>query len=139
MNFTAVARVRFSTPEHAAIAARALAVDDELQPTKAAKDFTTEGPLLVGCVRVPARRQPARASGLGSARRAFGERARLFGAAAALTPSLPAHTAHAHLAPSCLRGCCSHFRASEARVLRVVMSSFYDMLAVTVRTLRDFT
>jgi len=55
MNFTAHARVQFATPEHAAIAARSLAVDDELQPTKAAKEFTTEGPVLVGCVRARAR------------------------------------------------------------------------------------
>jgi hypothetical protein len=40
--------------------------------------------------------------------------------------------------PPRARARCSHFRASEARVLRVVMSSFYDMLAVTLRTLRDF-
>ena len=32
----------------------------------------------------------------------------------------------------------STFRASEARVLRVMISSFYDMLGVTLRSLRDF-
>ena len=30
------------------------------------------------------------------------------------------------------------FFASEARVLRVVMASFYDMLGVVIRTLREF-
>lgn len=66
MDFTAHARVRFATPEHAAIACRSLAVDDELQPTKAAKDFTTEGPFLVGCVAasgLAAGRVAARAGG----------------------------------------------------------------------------
>lgn len=80
LNFKATARIRFACNEHAAMAARALSVDDELQPTKAAKEFATEGEYLVGT-----------------------------------------------------------FRASEARVLRVVLASFYDMLAVTLRTLRDFT
>ena len=80
MNFSAEARVRFASAEHAAIAARALAVDDELQPTKAAKEFATEGQVLV-----------------------------------------------------------CRLRASEARVLRVMLSSFYDMLAVTLRSFRDFT
>ena len=32
-----------------------------------------------------------------------------------------------------------NFRASEARVLRVVLSSFYDMLGVVVRSLREFS
>lgn len=80
LTFTASARVTFASHEHAAMAARALAVDDELQPTKAAKDFAAEGAVLVG-----------------------------------------------------------HFHASEARVLRVMLASFYDMLGVTLRTLRDFS
>ena len=32
-----------------------------------------------------------------------------------------------------------HFRATDARVLRVMVSSFYDMLGVVIRTLRDFS
>jgi hypothetical protein len=32
----------------------------------------------------------------------------------------------------------STLRATEARILRVMLASFYDMVAVTLRTLRDF-
>ena len=80
MDYLATARVWFSSSAHAEIAARTLSVDDELQPTKAAKTFAVEGNYLVGT-----------------------------------------------------------FRASEARVLRDMISSVYDMLGVTVRTLRDFS
>ncbi|RYG50054.1 hypothetical protein EON67_05980 [archaeon] len=40
-------RVDFACPEHAAIAAASLAVDAELQPDKASKEFTTQGRTLV--------------------------------------------------------------------------------------------
>lgn len=155
MDFTAHARVRFATPEHAAIACRSLAVDDELQPTKAAKDFTTEGPFLVGCVAasgLAAGRVAARAGGppdtcharsqahCARCRTALAGALRSLAGAAPLPTTSPCASPNTcpRSAPASARARCSHFRASEARVLRVVMSSFYDMLAVTLRTLRDF-
>lgn len=118
LGYLATARIWFSSSDHATMAARTLAVDGELQPTKAAKSFTVEGNYLVGCVRL---------------RRA-------------MLGALGAHAcewAHCILRPSILRlhppPPRSTFHASEARVLRVMISSFYDMLGVTVRTLRDFT
>ena len=71
--------MRFLTAEHAAIAAQALGVDDELQPSKASKALSVEGDALV-----------------------------------------------------------ARLSASEARLLRAVLSSYYDMLGVVVRTLREF-
>lgn len=78
--FTAVVRVQFLSAEHAALAARVLAVDDELQPERASKTFTVSGSELVATLS-----------------------------------------------------------ASEARVLRVVISSFFDMAAVVARTLAEFS
>lgn len=54
---TSDVRVRFAAAEHAEMAARALAVDEELQPTKASKAFSTDGPTLVACVALRTHRQ----------------------------------------------------------------------------------
>lgn len=54
----------------------------------------------------------------------------------ALSPLSPAHTTHPHNTQNTI----THrtFVACDPKVLRVALSSFYDMLAVTLRTLREF-
>lgn len=127
--YTAVARVRFTTEAHAAMAARSLAVDDELQPTKAVKEFSVDGHTLVWCVAWRAR-----------ARRGGAQRGHWCAAGSVDAASAPAPVAltPSHPPPAIARPARSTMRATEARVLRVMLSSFYDMAAVTLRTLRDF-
>ena len=71
--------VRFETPAHAELAARSLAVDDDLQPDRAVKSFRVVGTDLV-----------------------------------------------------------ADLAAADARLLRVITLSLFDMVAVVVRTLREF-
>ena len=76
---TSTVRIQFACPAHATLAQRAIEVEPELQPRKAQRTLSTDGPTLVG-----------------------------------------------------------EFAATEARVLRVQLSSFFDAAGVLIRVLQQF-
>lgn len=109
--------ITFPTAEKAALVCAVLQVDDELQPNKITKTFTQEGPILhmyvyvCMCICIIPAQCGLEASPL-------------------LTdfPIFP-------FSPLCQK---SAFVSKDAKVLRVAISSFYDMLTVSLKTLREF-
>jgi|APCry1669189733_1035249.scaffolds.fasta_scaffold111421_1 tRNA threonylcarbamoyladenosine modification (KEOPS) complex Pcc1 subunit len=80
LDYKTEVKISFQSQEHAEIARAAVSVDEEIQPTKAFKNISVQGKILVATL-------------------------------------------------------C----ATEARVLRVMLYSFYDCLAVIIRTLNEFS
>lgn len=102
-------RVQFASAKHAGVAVAALEVDPELQPDKAFKFYAVEGSTVVVYVLLNVPRQACRV-----------------GSATNIPTANPPTV-------------CSNFYATEARVLRVMVSTVFDMLAVTARMLREFS
>ena len=101
--------MRFASARHAGVAVAALEVDAELQPDKAFKFYAVEGDEVVVCVARAHHRD--------------------------WLPTRSPISLHSPICPPC----CRNFYATEARVLRVMVSTVYDMLGVTARMLREFS